>query len=92
MHTLAGCYNNLGSIQGSIGERLEWFGKAIEVEEDNIRQNPSPNLMYQEFLATMLKNVGGCHCTAGNREAALKAYTREIEIRKETSEASPPTN
>jgi tetratricopeptide (TPR) repeat protein len=79
---LALCYNNLAALESRAGkpsEAIEWYGRAVSLQEQMVRKAPGVVRSRSE-LAVTFNNLGVALCGAGRTDEAASPFARSREL------------
>lgn len=79
---LALCYNNLAELEsraGKTAEAIEWYGKAVALQEQMVRKAPGV-VRSRSDLAISLNNLGMALCHSGRMDDAASPFDRSREL------------
>jgi eukaryotic-like serine/threonine-protein kinase len=79
---LALCCNNLAALEsrsGRLPEAIEWYGRAVALEEQMVRKAPAV-VRSRSDLAVGLSNLGVALCRAGRADEAAAPFDRSREL------------
>jgi eukaryotic-like serine/threonine-protein kinase len=79
---LALCYNSLAALEsraGKLPEAIEWYGRAVALEEQMVRKAPAV-VRSRSDLAVTLSNLGVALCRAGRTDEAAEPFDRSREL------------